>query len=194
MTIALIGLAAWCAILTLIVLACIRQIAILDVRVDRQLFSGTEPVEDGLELGQPVPAEVAALIPAPAAGPWFVVLLSSTCTTCRDLAFEMQHFDLDAPVLGLVAGRSEVADVIAEVLPAGVTTTRDPQATAAAAALAVKTTPFVFEFRRGTLVAKAAVRGADHLKRFMAEAGTVSDEELAAAINREEGTEHARAR
>jgi uncharacterized protein YgbK (DUF1537 family) len=191
----LIALAVWCAVLTVVVLACIRQIAVMDLRLDKTLFSGTEPVDDGLELGQPMPQRVAAQLAAqPTGGPSFVVLMSSTCMTCRDLAFELRDATFDVPVVALVAGRSELVDAIVEALPASVTVVRDPEATAAAQALAVKTTPFVFEFRRDVLVAKAALRGADHFKRFVDEARTVLDTELELAISREEGSEDVRVR
>lgn len=195
-TTALIGMAVWCAVLTLVVLACIRQIAVLGLRVDKSLFSGAEPVDDGLELGAPAPREVQALFEGRPTGngPSFVVLMSSTCTTCRDLAFELTGTTFDAPVATLVAGRSELVDMIVEALPASTTVVRDPLATSAAQALDVKTTPFVFEFRRGQLAAKAALRGADHLKRFVTEAQTVSEDDLALAHSREENSEDVRVR
>ena len=194
-TTALVALAVWCAVLTVVLLACIRQIAVLALRVDKTLFSGTEPVDDGLPLGSPTPASVEQLFEAPLPpGPAFLVLMSSTCTTCRDLAFELTDATFDAPVVTLIAGRPELVDMIAEALPVTMTVVRDPAATSAAEALAVKTTPFVFEFRRGTIAAKAALRGADHLKRFIAEARSVADEELVVAHAREEGSEDVRVR
>lgn len=192
-TTALIVLAVWCAVLTLVVLACIRQIAVFGLRIDKTLFSGTEPVDDGLELGSPIPPEVTELFAGiPTDGPSFLVLMSSTCTTCRDLAFELSDTTFDRPVVTLVAGRSELVDIIVAALPVSTTVVRDPEATLAAKALDIKTTPFVFEFRRGELAAKAALRGADHLKRFIGEAATVSDSDLAVAHTREEGSEDVR--
>jgi hypothetical protein len=194
-TAALIVLGAWCAVLSVVVLACIRQIAVLGLRIDKTLFSGTDPVDDGIALGSRVPPQVAELFGAlPAGGPSFLVLMSSTCTTCRDLAVELSDTVFAAPVVTLVAGRSELVGVVVDALPASTAVVRDPQATAAARALDVKTTPFVLEFRRGEVAAKAAPRGADHLKRFIGEAAAVSDEELTLDHARGEGAQDARSR
>jgi hypothetical protein len=194
-TVALIALAAWAAVLTVVVLACIRQIAVLGLRIDKSLYSGIDPVDDGPALGSPMPPQVAELFPAgPDAGPAFVMLMANTCTTCHDIAFELTGTTFDVPIVTLVAGRPELVQALVEALPSSVTIVRDPEATSAARALEVKTTPFVFEFRRGQLAAKAALRGADHLRRFISEASTVTDEELADSHAREEGSEDVRVR
>jgi len=66
---------------------------------------------------------------------------------------------------------------VGDGLPVG-TPLPDPAAERAVRALRIATTPFVVEVRAGVIAVKAALRGADHLERFVEEAESVSTDSL----------------
>jgi hypothetical protein len=79
----------------------------------------------------------------------------------------------------LVAGGDQrLASELIALLPDAVRTIGGDAARDPIAALSISTTPFVFEFRDDRLAAKAAVRGFDHLARYVSEAESVPTSEL----------------
>lgn len=177
-----VGLLVWLGLLTLLVLAAVRQVALLDVRMNKAQYEGQDPADDGIDIGDALPRALATVAKLGDEGPSFVVLLSATCTTCADLAMELPSIRSDASVTVMVAGRRDQAVPIVSAVPATMATVTDPDATRIANSLQIKTVPFVFEFRRDVLVAKAALRGADHLSRFIGEALEVSDDDVDASV------------
>jgi hypothetical protein len=177
-TIAIIGGTAWLAALTVTVLATVRQVAIVMVRLDRDAGPAV-PVDDGLEVGSRVAEPVTRHIAPVPDRPSFVLVLAAVCQPCHELAGGLVDVDTSAPMVALVSGaEGSLADELAGRLPPSVRTVTREDAGAAVGALQVSTTPFVFEIRSGKVAAKAAVRGLDHLKDFISEAETVSTAEL----------------
>src|SRR3989337_654595 len=77
---------AWLLLVTLVVLALVRQVGLLTVRIDRGL-PRFAPDQDGPEIGAPVPTDVLAVLPQLGAlGRRQVLLLSAACAPCRELA------------------------------------------------------------------------------------------------------------
>jgi len=173
---AVVVVAAWLAAVTLVTLLLVRQVGLVTVRLDRDL-QGAAPVEDGLEVGDPVPEPVRAWLDG-RGGPQFILILGAVCGPCRELAADLEDRSVGSPVLAIISGNPSSARTLQEALPAAIPSMLDPTAHAAVRALAISTTPFVFEVRGGRIAAKAALRGAEHLERFIGDAETVPDEEL----------------
>jgi hypothetical protein len=166
---------AWLGVLTLVVVLLVRQIGLLTVRLD---LAGPsyEPEHDGPEVGSPIPEAVTSVLPRLRDGRAHLVLLSATCSPCRELAAELQGERLpDAQnVIALVPGREELADGVVAMLPPGVTAVRDPEATAIAKSLQIQSVPFALQVEDGIVAGRATIpylRTAADLARFV-EAGS----------------------
>lgn len=175
---ALLLTVGWIAVLTLTAVLLVRQVALLTVRLDRIGEEG-RPVGDGLAVRDEVPAEVARLLPsAGEEDPSFVLILGAVCNPCRELLEQMAGIVPESPICALIAGRSPAATSMMELVPDGISCVGGPDAAAAVDALHISTTPFVFEVRSNRIAAKAALRGAEHLVRFIGEAESVSTSDL----------------
>jgi hypothetical protein len=160
----------WLLLLTLVVLALVRQVGLLTMRIDRGMprFAADQ---DGPEIGAPVPGDVLAALPQLAGtGRRQVLLLSAVCGPCRELAVELGKSTVDGQLLALVPGHSEAADVLISLLPPDVAVVRDPDAIAIAKALAIRSTPFAVEVESGTVTGKAYLKELADLARLI-EAG-----------------------
>lgn len=180
-----IAILIWLSVLTIVLLASMRQIAVLSLQAKNNLFSGQDPLEDGIEIGEKIPKELYELgfVAADPTQPWFALVMSGTCATCFDVAFNLHNEDVSSPTVALVAGKPELTENIRTQLPGAISVVEDPAATKIVNGnLKLSTVPFVFEFRDEKLVAKAAVQGSDHLKRFISEAESVSNDEFNARL------------
>lgn len=167
----------WLGGLTLLSVLCIRQIAVLSLQAEANVFAERDPNDDGMMIGDAIPSQLRdAFADADPNKPWFALVLSSTCTQCFDLAFNLNSNDVESPIVAMVAGRPEMTENIRKELPPDIPVIEDPVASELVrSGLELKTVPFVFEFRQDQLAAKAALQNSDHLKRFMAEANSVSN-------------------
>lgn len=165
-TLALIVVAVWLGVLTVVSLLLIRQLGLVSVRLDRERDS-SGLVLDGLQIGNSVPEQISALAPAGSDRPFYVIVMGAVCGPCRDLVSDLGETVFDAPVTALISGNAEAAGALAEMLPPGVTVIQDPVAEEAARALQVQTTPFCFEVKDGVVSGKAVLRGAEHLRAFI---------------------------
>lgn len=165
---ALVLVGAWIAILSLVVLVLVREVALLRARLDES--SQAILMRDGPDVGRALPEAVRASL----SGDSFLLLLSAICGPCHDLAKELRtERPPDAPLIALVTGRRELADRIVSELPQWATVIRDPQAGQVARALNIKSTPFAIRVRDGRVAGKAYLRGTRDLLR-LAQAGQVS--------------------
>jgi hypothetical protein len=78
----------WLGVLSLVVVLLVRQIGLLTLRFDQVDLADPpfKPEGDGPELGDAVPPDVIAALPELATEPTYLLLLSATCTSCRELA------------------------------------------------------------------------------------------------------------
>lgn len=168
---AIVLVGAWLGILTLVVVLLVRQVGLLGVRLD---LSGPpyEPENDGPEIGSQLPEDVISTLPQLRTGRAYLVLLSATCTPCRELAAELrdQQLPRGQDLIALVPGRAELAESLVATLPPGMTVVRDPHATALAKNLQIESVPFALGVENGVIVGRARIpylrRGVD-LARFM---------------------------
>lgn len=152
-TIAFVTVGLWLGILTLILILVIRQIGLLSVRVS--LNGGRFSfADDGPKIGSRVSDEVTTALPT-TKGRLPILVLSASCTPCRELATKLSSQDFNSAVLALVPGDLALADGIAALLPDNITTVRDPIAGTLAEALQVKSTPFAVIIEDGVVVDKA---------------------------------------
>jgi hypothetical protein len=154
-TAALVLVALWLGSLTLLVVLVIRQVALLTERVDRP--GAIHVMEDGPALGSRAPDEVLASLPRMDTGVTHLLLLSASCTPCRQLAEDLRGKALpqNGTTIALVPGRKERADDIAGLLPGEIQVIRDPDATELAHVLALQRVPAAITVERGIVIAKA---------------------------------------
>lgn len=157
---ALVVASLWLAAASLAILALVRQVALLMLRLDR-IEEG--PSLDGVSVGSPMPDPVAAALPANDAMRVHVLVLSATCGPCRELADELALDPPAQPVVALIGGDHEKAAAMGDRLPSPVCVVLDPEASRATDSLDLKTSPFMFTFEDGRVTDKASIRNAVHL-------------------------------
>ena len=140
---ALVLVCIWLGVLTLVVVLLVRQIGLLTVRlsVASQAFSVDN---DGPEVGSSLPEEVTSVVPELMEERAYLLLISSTCTPCRELVADLQgeqRFEEQKIVAG-VAGQEEQARGIASLRPSGIRVVLVPDAARVAGATELESTAF----------------------------------------------------
>lgn len=163
--VAIVGVGVWLAIVSFVVLLLVRQLGLLTVLVQQ----GGPPVvmdQDGLDVGEKIPDEVLTALPLNGE-PTYVLLLSTTCGPCRELADDLNGTDVDAPLVALIAGADELADALVDMLPNDFHVVRDPDATSLARSLRMNSSPFAMELQTDTVTGKGYVNTRDDLLRLI---------------------------
>jgi hypothetical protein len=154
---ALVLVCVWLGVLSLVVVLLVRQIGLLTVRLSAA--SQTLSLEnDGPEIGSKVPEEVSSALPGLEEHA-YLLLISATCTPCRELVADISERHFEQAIVALVPGREELADELASLLPSGIRAVLDPEATRLAEALKIDSTPFVVEVRSWTVTRKVYLYG-----------------------------------
>ena len=170
---ALVLVCIWLGVLTLVVVLLVRQIGLLTVRlsVASQAFSLDN---DGPEVGSSLPEEVTSVVPELMEERAFLLLISSSCTPCRELVADLQGgHSFEQKVVALVPGGEEQAREMAALLPSGIRVMLDPEAARLAEAIDLESTPFALEVERGTVTRKAFLhQGASDLVAFVESGST----------------------
>lgn len=153
---ALVVACLWLLALTVVLLALVRQVAILTVK-GRQYAVG-----DSLEVGGPVvgsrlPADLVLLAPVLASGEGHVLLLSASCSSCRELANQLGRSVLKPSVVALLPGPPASTETLAQLLPTNMTVIRDPSASQLAEQLNITSTPFAVTVSEQTVTEKGHV-------------------------------------
>lgn len=161
--IVLVCVSAWLIVLSLAQLLSIRQIAILTVRADN--ISSMDMNDDGMQLGLEVPMEITRELPDTRRAN-VVVLMSSTCGPCREVAATMDGLAIADPITVLLTGDEEQRRVVAALLPTNVTIIEDPQAARLAELLQIKSSPFAMRITDGIVVGKAYLSESRTLERL----------------------------
>jgi hypothetical protein len=172
---AVIGVALWLGLLTLTAMLTIRQVALVTARIDQT--GAPQYIDDGPALQSRLPDEVIRLVPELDSGITSLLLMSASCTPCKQLAEGLEQNMLPAGVsaIALVPGKQDLADDIAELLPPSIQMIRDPAATEVAHALDFQRVPAAIIIERGRVVAKAppaAVSSAGELVNFMVQSSS----------------------
>ncbi|HEV3000932.1 MAG TPA: hypothetical protein VGW75_09365 [Solirubrobacteraceae bacterium] len=162
--VAIVAAGLWLAAATIALLALVRQVALLTLRLDR-MEEG--PTLDGISVGSAAPPAVKAAVPEATEGRAHVLVLSATCAPCRELADELESVPVDDPVVALIGGETPSAAAIGERLPPPIRVVLDPEASQAVDRLDLRTSPFLFTFDDGTVADKASVRNAAHLSALL---------------------------
>ncbi len=187
---ALVLVCIWLGVLTLVVVLLVRQIGLLTVRlsVASQAFSLDN---DGPEVGSSIPEEVTSVVPELMEERAFLLLISSSCTPCRELVSDLQgerHFE--QKVVALVPGHEEPAREMAALLPSGIRVVLDPDAARLAEALELESTPFALEVERGTVARKTFLHeGAADLVAFVESGSTHAETKSFVEITEKETIE-----
>lgn len=171
-TAALVAAGIWVGVLSLVVVLLVRQVGIITLRLDRAREEDA-PVTEGIDVGEPLPQDVAAALPTLNGRPTYVLLLGGLCPPCQELAFKLRDDQGTQSIVAVISGRNASADAIAEAMSERAAVVREPDATAIADGFGVGTTPFAFEISDHEITGKAVVRGADHFASFMRDEGLV---------------------
>ncbi len=159
LVITVIALAAWCAVLTLLLVLTVRQISILTVRVGMLspgLGSGGLE-DDGPPLGTLLPSHVAKLLPEQALVHSNIILIAATCSGCRRLVEAFRGLTLRSDTLVLLAGEQTLGDALESEIPGAVQVLRDPEATRIAEGLGIQSTPFAITVDQSVVTDKGYV-------------------------------------
>lgn len=171
--------AVWLGVLTVVVVALVRQVAVVAVRLESGTYS-TE-LREGPEIGSDLPQEaVEALaslnggVPRSASGfghvsdgPVYLLFVSPSCSPCLRITSDLGRHKLRRPVLALFAGKDRMADEYETSFPPTVRTVRDPVATQLAEALGVSVTPLALQIENDVVTGKARPEAAEDLIRLM---------------------------
>jgi hypothetical protein len=167
MSLVLIGLSAWVAALTLVVVLLVRQIAILTLRLDAGQTQFA-PADDGLDVGTVLSEEVIEAMPELRDPLSYLLVLSASCNPCRELAEDLRGWEFEVPVVALVAGREELASGIAGLMPSSVRTVTDPEASDLAREhLSIVSAPFALQVEGGMITGKAYLHSSAHLAELI---------------------------
>jgi hypothetical protein len=168
------AVSGWLALLTFTLLLCVRQLAVLTVRVERTV--GFSVADDGLPIGFSIPEEVAEVLPAVRSRA-MILFMSATCSPCRELARDLRTAELGVELAVLVSGAEDVAAAVAGFLPPDVLVLHDPDATRLARALEVRSTPFATLAVEGSVFGKTYANNVSDLEG-LANALTTTEDEL----------------
>lgn len=154
----------WLAVLSLLVLLCIRQITTLTQRLE--IMAGPPRADDaGIAVGMPIPEAAARVADNNGMGK-IVLLMSATCGPCAEVASQLANAGFERPVTLLMPGGEEAAKPLVAVLPDSFDIVRDPQASELAERLGIALTPFALAVKDGWVVGKSYVNTADDLFRL----------------------------
>ncbi len=186
---ALVLVCMWLGVLTLVVVLLVRQIGLLTVRLS-VAGEATSLDNDGPEIGSRVPEDVAAVLPDQSEEHAYLLLISSTCLPCWELATDLGEHRFEQNIVALVPGHEEQAGELAALLPSSMRVVLDPEATRLAGTLQLESTPFALEIERGAVTRKAYLHeGAADLIEFVESANSAAEEKNFVEISEKEEIE-----
>lgn len=154
---AVIAVAVWLAVLTLVALLVLRQVGLLTAWIQQR----TPVTEDGLDIGTEVPEPAIELLPKLGESLGYVLFLSGDCQPCREFVLDLGRSEemrniLDAhPVAAAVTGRDAQADEVARLIPGWIEVIRNQEAVVITESFQAQSTPSVFEVERGRVTGRA---------------------------------------
>jgi hypothetical protein len=143
--VALVLVAIWLLLLTFVVMLAVRQIALLGAA---QKAGPAAAGANSLALGAAVPDDVLSILGDPLARQ-HLVLLSSNCAPCQDIAASWQDTLVLEPATLVVQGGGAGRDAILAHVPAGVDVLVDDDADTFFRGLEVGATPFAMSIDNG---------------------------------------------
>ncbi len=161
---ALLAVAVWLAVLSLVALLLVRQLSLVTLRLS--LVAPHAPADArGPDLGAAVPPDANAMLRRDGR-PTVLLLLSGTCSTCRSLAARLGPRELGEDTVVLIGGRQSLATDVAELLPSGTDVRFEPQASRIAKEIGLDAVPFGLRIDAGTVSRKAYLHGPDDVLRL----------------------------
>jgi hypothetical protein len=100
---ALVLACIWLGVLTLVVVLLVRQVGLLTVRLS-VAGEAASLDNDGPEIGSSVPEDVALVLPDQAQEHAYLLLISSTCLPCWELATDLAEHRFEQNIVALVPG------------------------------------------------------------------------------------------
>lgn len=156
-TAALIAVAVWLAVLTVVIAATVRQLGLITAWVKERGASQ----DDGLDVGTPLSEQVQLAIPELSEGLCYVIFLGGDCQPCREFAVEAtRDEELNAhrdefDVVAVVTGSSRQVESMSKLLPAWFRVIDGEDAARMTDEFEVQTTPSVYEAERGAITGHA---------------------------------------
>ncbi len=158
---ALTLVALWLLAVTVAVLALVRQIGLVTVRLE---YRPSPAPDGGPMIGSRVPAAAREVVPELELGRVAILFLSPTCAPCAQIAPELGSFRQQ--VIAAVPGTDEAAAEFARLIPAQMRVIRDPDATKLGHAFEVQGAPFLVAAEAGIVSGKAYLSTVEDLGRF----------------------------
>ncbi len=156
-TMALIAAAIWLIVLTVVVMASVRQLGLLTAWVKERGSSQ----DDGLDVGTSLSAAAQLAIPELRDGLCYVVFLGGDCQPCREFAVEAARDEElnarqdDLEVVVVVTGSPRQAEGMSRLLPSWFRVIQGDEASRLTDEFEVQTTPSVYETERGAVTGRA---------------------------------------
>ncbi len=186
---ALVLVCIWLGVLTLVVVLLVRQVGLLTVRLS-VAGEAASLDNDGPEIGSSVPEDVAVVLPDQAEEHVYLLLISSTCLPCWELATDLAEHRFEQNIVALVPGHEEQAGELAALLPSSMQVVLDPEATRLAGALELESTPFALEIERGAVTRKAYLHeGASDLIEFVESGNSAAEKKNLVEVTEKEEIE-----
>lgn len=169
----------WLGVLTLVAVLVVRQIALLTARLDH-VSSLAPPAalsleDEGPKIGSRVEETVLRWVPELGGARSHLLLLSASCSPCRQFAADLRadHLPADHPTVVLVPGRKELADGMEQMLPVAAKIVRDPDASDIAQLMRMQIVPSAVTVADGVVTAKLAILDSvDKFVRFVESSGS----------------------
>lgn len=149
-------MALWLAVLSLVVILCVRQLGLITARLGAPLSSDAG-APDGPEIGEPIPMSARRFLPD-LEGVAYLFFAEAGCIACRQVAADLQSASLDARIVAVVTGSGRAADGLVSILPDATDVVRGDQADTIATEMKVEVTPVAFQVERGYVSGKAVLR------------------------------------
>lgn len=160
---ALIVVASWLGVLSLVLILVIRQVSLLDIQIGESGLS-FHPPQEGLSIGAPLPDGVRQVLPDTSEKPVHLLLLSTTCSLCNQLSVALQdQIFHKVEIVVLITGQNDLAQAMSSGWPPNIRAIHNPEAAKIAQLLKVRSIPFVMKLEHGTVVDKDYVRNSTSL-------------------------------
>lgn len=163
---AVVLVALWLGVLTLVVLVLVRQVAIIDARRHLTPNIGAHS-EVGPLIGARLPDEASSALGDLDGELAYLLFLSPTCGPCIEIASQLSRVTSPQPVLSLFAGLDATAEGFRALFPPTARVIRDPEASRIAQALQIPSAPFALQIESGLLTGRARLRDVDDLETFI---------------------------
>lgn len=182
----------WLVLLTVLVLAILRQVGLVTLRLNR--LEPISAISGGhLVLAAPVDQSVIDALPALASGVHYLIWLSASCMTCRDVARELGTIWEDAKwdrfrtrTYVVISGSGQFVDQMISMLPREISPVLEPQASVIPPQLGLPGSPFAVAIGDGAIRGWTALQELRNLDKIAVAEPVLDEAEASPGTTEEE--------